>query len=111
MNDIIEITPGLECCLLCGRTLTNRVLHDGLEEPIINSIRVEHPEWASTNGACAPCVSAYRELLDGRLKRAARLDAERVEQGWRARISRFLMRGDVVGAESPRATTSSLEER
>ena len=96
MKDVIEVTPGLQCCLLCGRMLTDRALHDGLEEPIINAIRFEHPEWASGDETCAPCVSAYRELLDGRLKRAARLNAERVERGWRARISRFLNRGDVA---------------
>lgn len=111
MNEVYEVTAGLQCCLLCGRTLTNRALHDRLEEPIIAAIRREHRGWAGADETCAPCVSAYRELLDGRLTRAARLDAVRAERGWRARINRFLGCGDVVGAEFPRATTSQLEGR
>lgn len=96
MSDVLEVTPGLQCCLLCGRTLTDRALHDRLEEPIITSIRLEHHEWASADGTCAPCVSAYRELLDARLKRAERLNAEGDRSVWWARVSRFLRRGDVV---------------
>lgn len=46
MKDVIEVTPGLQCCLLCGRTLTDRALHDGLEELIINAIRFEQSRRA-----------------------------------------------------------------
>ena len=92
-SEISDITPGLQCCLLCGRTLTDRALHDRLEEPIINAIRLEHHEWAGANGACAPCVSAYRGLLAGRMTRAERLRVEAREGRWWWRVSRFLNRG------------------
>lgn len=111
MNEMYEVTAGLQCCLLCGRTLTDRTLHDRLEEPIIAAISREHRGWAGADETCARCVSAYRELLDGRLTRAARLDAARVERGWRARINRFLSCSGVGGAEVPRAATSRLEGR
>lgn len=90
MNEVSEITPGLQCCLLCGRTLTDRALHDRLEEPIIDAIRLEHPEWAGADGACAPCVSAYRELLAGRLTRTEKLRAETWEVNWWWRTGRVI---------------------
>ena len=51
MREMMDVTPGLQCCLLCGRTLTDRALHDRMEEPVINFIRKEHPKWASADGA------------------------------------------------------------
>jgi len=35
----------MQCCLICGRTLTDREVHDALEEQVLKSIRDEHPEW------------------------------------------------------------------
>jgi hypothetical protein len=67
------IPQGWQCCLLCGRTLTDRALHDALEEPVLAAIRAEHPEWSSVDGACQPCVNHYRNLLRERLTREARL--------------------------------------
>lgn len=91
MREMMDVTPGLQCCLLCGRTLTDRALHDRLEEPVINSIRKEHPEWASADGACAPCVNAYRKLLDDRLTRNERLREQYEEQHLWTRVSRFFV--------------------
>lgn len=73
MSGIYELTPGLQCCLLCGRTLTDRALHDRMEEPVIASIRAGHPEWWGENESCQPCVEEYRKLLASRLKRAEAL--------------------------------------
>jgi hypothetical protein len=70
------IPQGWQCCLLCGRTLTDRALHDALEEPVLAAIRAEHPEWSSVDGACQPCVNHYRNLLRERLTREARLEVE-----------------------------------
>ena len=69
------VTPGLQCCLLCGRTLTNRELHDAIEERVLRTIRSEHPEWTGENGTCETCVVHYRELLKRRSSRADRLRA------------------------------------
>lgn len=90
-REMMNMTPGLQCCLLCGRTLTDRALHDRLEEPVINSIRIEHPEWMSADGACAPCLSAYRKLLDARLTRNERLRAQSEGQRLWTRFSRFFV--------------------
>lgn len=101
MNDVIEVTPGLQCCLLCGRTLTDRALHDRLEEPVINAIRLEHPEWAGAgDGTCAPCLSAYRKLLEGRITRAERRRIETENQNMRARLGRFFFRGKISVTEN-----------
>ena len=75
MSEIVSVTPGLQCCLLCGRVLTDRALHDRLEEPVLASIRAEHPEWTGTDGACVPCVRVYRKLLEERVTRAERVRA------------------------------------
>lgn len=91
MREMTAVTPGLQCCLLCGRTLTDRALHDRMEEPVLNSIRTEHPEWASADGACAPCVSEYRKLLDARLTRDEKLRAQSESQHLWTRVSRFFV--------------------
>lgn len=69
MSELIELTPGLQCCLRCGRTLTDRAMHDSLEEPVLDSIRADHPEWARVDGNCQPCLGEYRRLLGERLSR------------------------------------------
>ncbi|MGB8511023.1 MAG: hypothetical protein WCD76_21815 [Pyrinomonadaceae bacterium] len=82
------ITPGLQCCLLCGRTLTDRALHDALEQPALDAIRAEHPEWSSVDGACQPCVDYYRELLRERMTREERASAPPVKRrpNWLAKL-------------------------
>jgi hypothetical protein len=72
MDGEIDITPGLQCCLICGRTVLNRELHDSFEEPALAAIRAEHPEWAQGEGACVPCVEQYKGVLRQRAERAER---------------------------------------
>ncbi len=86
MSEILNLTPGLQCCLLCGRTLTDRALHDRLEESVLASIRAEHPEWSDGDGACQPCIQHYRKLLSERMGRAERLRAPA-----RRRIPRWMV--------------------
>ncbi len=103
MDEIVNVTSGLQCCLLCGRVLTDRVLHDSLEEPALASIRAEHPEWTSPDGACAPCVRVYRKLLEERVTRAESMRA--VAEGrhlWTRRISRLFGRSKIfIAANQP----------
>jgi hypothetical protein len=73
MSEILDLTPGLQCCLRCRRVLTDRTLHDALEEPILASIRAEHPEWTRQDEVCLPCIGHYRDLLDERRTRSERL--------------------------------------
>lgn len=77
MNEATELTPGLQCCLRCGRVLTDRALHDSMEESMLYAIRARHPEWAleagragEAGGECQPCLSEYRRLLGDRQTRA-----------------------------------------
>ncbi len=70
VEQMLELTPGLQCCLRCGRTLTDRALHDSTEEAVLNSIRASRPEWVGASGECPPCVSEYRRLLGERQARA-----------------------------------------
>ena len=60
MSETPTITPGLQCCLPCGRTLTNPELHDAVEEQVLRTIRAEHPEWADESGTCESFVLHYR---------------------------------------------------
>lgn len=98
MDEIVSVTPGLQCCLLCGRVLTDRALHDRLEEPVLASIRAEHPEWTGTDGACAPCVSVYRKLLEERMTRAVRMRAGADDRRLWARMSSLFGRGKTSAA-------------
>ncbi len=100
----VIVTPGWQCCLLCGRTLTDRALHDALEEPVLAAIRAEHPEWSSIDGACQPCVSHYRSLLRERLARGA-LPRVQPAKRWRSWIDNlFSHRGrrTDLSSEPPR---------
>ncbi|MBA3323342.1 MAG: hypothetical protein H0T45_18125 [Pyrinomonadaceae bacterium] len=104
MSEIVSVTPGLQCCLLCGRVLTDRALHDRLEEPVLASIRAEHPEWASADGDCAPCVSVYRKLLEERMTRAQRMRARADGRRLWARMSSLFGRDKIsVAANQPNA--------
>ncbi|HEY0003637.1 MAG TPA: hypothetical protein VGB17_02415 [Pyrinomonadaceae bacterium] len=76
MNEILDLTPGLQCCLRCGRLLTDRALHDAIEEPVLASIRMAHPEWVGTDEVCQPCLKEYRDLLSERQSRSERLIEE-----------------------------------
>ena len=71
MDEILDLTPGLQCCLRCGRVLTDRALHDALEEPVLASLRANHPELAGNAEECRPCLEEYRGLLGSRLARVA----------------------------------------
>lgn len=75
MREASEL-PALQCCLLCGRTLTDRAAHDALEERVLEAIRAEHPDWESDDEACQPCVTHYRSLIKGRASRSERLREE-----------------------------------
>ena len=81
----------LQCCLVCGRTLTERALHDELEGLVLAAIRAEHPEWAEGGEACEPCVAHYRRLLRGRVTREQRL-RERSRRRWPQRLMLMLRR-------------------
>ncbi|HEY0098322.1 MAG TPA: hypothetical protein VGB76_05150 [Pyrinomonadaceae bacterium] len=76
MNENIDLTPGLQCCLRCGRTLTDRALHDALEEPVLASIRAGRGVGEGAEGECQPCLEEYRRLLVQRQARAERPLAE-----------------------------------
>jgi len=87
MNETTELAPGLQCCLRCGRVLTDRALHDSMEESMLYAIRARHPEWVQetneASGECQPCLSEYRRLLDDRRTRAEeRLRAAVEPGGW-----------------------------
>lgn len=75
----------MQCCLLCGRTLTDRKAHDALEEQVLKSIRDEHPEWTDDSGACEPCVGLYRQLLKERETREERVRAH-LRRQWPQRL-------------------------
>ncbi len=98
MNEFIELKAGLQCCLLCGRTLTDRALHDRMEEPILASIRTAHPEWRGEDESCQPCVHEYRKLLAERLTRAEKLAALARERRVPQWFSRLLGRNGMTGA-------------
>lgn len=92
MSEILDLTVGLQCCLRCGRLLTNRALHDAIEEPVLASIRAGHPEWTGTDEVCAPCLSEYHTLLSGRQTRSARWLREREQRRWLFRLGRWFER-------------------
>jgi hypothetical protein len=75
VKEILDLTPGLQCCLRCRRVLTNRALHDALEEPVLASIRAAHSEINSAD-VCQPCIEEYRNLLKDRETRSGRLSDE-----------------------------------
>jgi hypothetical protein len=89
MSEIMT-QPIMQCCLVCGRTLTNRAAHDALEESVLEAISAEHPEWVNEDGICALCVTHYRELLKARISRSERLLATAADRSWLRRVGRFL---------------------
>lgn len=74
MSENFDLTPGLQCCLRCGRLLTNRALHDAFEEPVLASIRAGRVggDAGRADGECQPCIEEYRDLLNKRQARAER---------------------------------------
>jgi hypothetical protein len=70
-----DIPTGLQCCLFCGRLLTDRVLHDAIEAPALAAFRAVHPELWSADEDCEPCVEEYRNLLEERKTRSERVKA------------------------------------
>ena len=53
---------------------------------------MEHPEWANADGACVPCLSAYRKLLEDRLTPGERLHTQAEDHRLWPRVERFLAR-------------------
>ena len=49
-------------CSLCGGVVHEelRTLHGDAEQWLINRIKRQHPEWVSSDGACARCIEEYR---------------------------------------------------
>jgi hypothetical protein len=80
MNEILDLTPGLQCCLRCRRVLTNRALHDALEDSILASIRAAHSDQMDTGEVCQPCIEEYRNLLKDRETRSERQSREEKPQ-------------------------------
>jgi hypothetical protein len=80
VDEHIDLTPGLQCCLRCGRMLTNRALHDTFEEPVLASIRAKRVGGDigenSAAGECQPCIEEYRALLNSRQARAEQTRGE-----------------------------------
>ena len=37
-----------------------RTLHEDAEQWLINRIKRQHPEWVSADGACSPCIEAFK---------------------------------------------------
>jgi hypothetical protein len=70
-----QVPTGLQCCLFCGRVLTDRALHDAMEAPALAAFRSVHPELWSDNDACVPCFEEYRNLLEERKTRSERIKA------------------------------------
>lgn len=74
---MFEFTEGTQCCLRCGRVLTDRVLHDSFEEAALEGLRAGRGgggggDAAGAETTCEPCVSDFRRLLLRRRKRSAR---------------------------------------
>jgi hypothetical protein len=94
MNVVSTLTitapPALQSCLRCRRVVTKREQHDAVEERVLETIRAEHPEWASITGASDPYLNQYRKVLQMRKSRSARARAERLHA--RVRRSRQLTR-------------------
>ncbi|HEY0405048.1 MAG TPA: hypothetical protein VGC89_04930 [Pyrinomonadaceae bacterium] len=80
MNEILDLTPGLQCCLRCRRVLTNRALHDALEDSVLASIRAAHSGPAESAEVCQPCLEEYRNLLKDRETRSGRQSREEKPQ-------------------------------
>jgi hypothetical protein len=49
-------------CALCGSQVHEelRPLHEEAERWLIDRIKRHHPEWVAADGACAPCIEAYK---------------------------------------------------
>jgi len=55
-------------CPLCGSVIQEefRTLHEDAEQWLINRIKRQHPEWVSADGACSPCIEAYKAKREAR---------------------------------------------
>ena len=85
-----DTTPGLQCCVMCGRKLTDRSLHDSLEQAVLAAIRAEHPEWVDTNRVCELCIRKYRMILEHRRRRVEEAREKASQPTWLAcLIQRF----------------------
>ena len=84
----MDTSSSLQCCVLCGRMLTDRSLHDDLERAILAAIRSEHPEWVDANGICELCIRKYRMLLEQRRRRVEDAREKAGRPKWLARLIR-----------------------
>lgn len=50
-------------CSICGGVVHEelRTLHEDAEQWLIGRIKRQHPEWTSADGACGPCIEAFKE--------------------------------------------------
>ncbi len=90
LNEIEKTEIALQCCLISGRMLTDRMSHDNLEERVLAAIGSEHPEWVDESGKCEPCITEYRSHLK---RRAIRLEEERERQSRKRRWLSGLIEG------------------
>ena len=100
MLEMQELTPGLQCCLRCGRVLTDRALHDAFEEPALESIRAGRAGWAARGEVCRPCLDDYRSLLGERRERAEQRPRREVTGRGAGRVGGWLMRWIGGGARA-----------
>ena len=91
-----DVPTGLQCCLFCGRLLTDRELHDSIEAPALAAFVSVHPELYSGDDACQPCFEEYRNLLEERKTRSERIKAATASwvPGW---LGRFVGRQPIGG--------------
>ena len=87
-DDNFELAQGMQCCLRCRRVLTDRALHDLVEDSVLHAIGARHPEWATADEECRPCVEEYRRLLSDRQTRSERL-REESKTPWPLWVSRM----------------------
>ncbi|MGH7427690.1 MAG: hypothetical protein ACREJ4_04950 [Candidatus Methylomirabilaceae bacterium] len=53
-------------CSICGSQVHEelRPLHEEAERWLVDRIKRQHPEWVSADGACSPCIEAYKAKRD-----------------------------------------------
>ncbi len=88
--------------------LTERALHDDLEDRVLAAIISEHPEWVEASGECKQCITQYRELLKRREDRAV---AEREKQSRKRRwLSLLIERFKRFPLRTERAKINRIKE-
>jgi hypothetical protein len=56
-------------CPLCGRKMARDLARflDHTNTHVIDKIKESHPDWVTSDGACAPCEVYYRQQLSGQV--------------------------------------------